>query len=165
MTADDDGDQSAGDDGDRMDRAERIRNKREGRSGTRASDERTSEDSQTSQREQTEQSEQTSQTDQPSQSDMSSQPNQTDQSSQTTPVKERPHRTIYLPEEIDDDLETAIDTLQFKSKTEHGRELVKNRHAYPLLVYLGLQRANEMDVEELLAVLEETDALDDPPAP
>jgi len=88
---------------------------------------------------------------------------QGEQSAQKELVKERPHRTIYLPERLDDDLETAIDTLLFEAKTQWDAPLGKNRHAYPLLVYLGLERASEMDVEELLDVLDEVTELDDSP--
>lgn len=151
-------DDEPADQGDRLERADRIRSRREGRSGSSRRPAAGEEDAQTAQSDGGEQPSQTSQT---SQSSMSS---QSDQRAQKQPVKDRPHRTIYLPEQLDDDFETAIDTLLFEAKTQHGVKLGKNRHAYPLLVHLGLQRAEEMDVEALLDLLDTEDALDDAPA-
>jgi hypothetical protein len=152
---------------DRMGRADRIRNTREGRrdssrrsrsatSESSESDESTSEEptAQTSQQSQTSQNSQNSQTSQRSQ--------RNEQSGQKQPVKERPHRTIYLPDDLDTELESQIDRILYEPKQEEGVKLAKNRHAYPLIVYLGLSRASEMAADELLATLAETDMLDTP---
>ncbi|EMA56479.1 hypothetical protein [Halococcus thailandensis] len=149
---------------DRMGRADRIRNTREGRrdssrrsrsgdSESSAPDESTSEEqtAQTSQRSQRPQNSQTSQKEQ-----------RNEQDTQKQPVKQRPHRTIYLPDDLDDEFESVIDRLQYETKSEEGVKLAKNRHTYPLIVYLGLERASDMTPDEVLTSLTETDILDTP---
>jgi negative regulator of genetic competence, sporulation and motility len=154
---------------DRMGRADRIRNTREGRrSQSRRS--RSDADSDESENQQTES--QTSQPSQPSQNSQNSQKTQTSQISQRDgesmdkqPVKDRPHRTVYLPSALDEEFESQIDRIQYEAKHETEGEkvqLAKNRHVYPLLVHLGLERANNMAIDELLATLTETDTLDTP---
>ena len=85
-----------------------------------------------------------------------------EQGTQKQPVKQRPHRTIYLPDDLDDEFESVIDRLQYETKSEEGVKLAKNRHTYPLIVYLGLERASDMTPDEVLTTLTETDILDTP---
>jgi hypothetical protein len=54
------------------------------------------------------------------------------------------------------------DRLQYETKSEEGVKLAKNRHTYPLIVYLGLERASDMTPDEVLTTLRETDILDTP---
>ena len=152
---------------DRMGRADRIRNTREGR---RDSSRRSrSGDSESSVPDESTSEEQTAQTSQRSQRSQNSQNSQTSQSSQRNeqgtqkqPVKQRPHRTIYLPEDLDEEFESMVDRLQYETKSEEGVKLAKNRHTYPLIVYLGLERASDMTPDEVLTTLTETDILDTP---
>jgi hypothetical protein len=148
---------------DRMGRADRIRSTREGRRNqSRRS--RSDGDADNSERQQTDtQTSQTSQREQTSQSSQVSQRNEESTASQ--PVKDRPHRTVYLPSSLDDELDSHIDRIQYEAKHEtDGKkmQLAKNRHVYPLLVHLGLEQASTMTIDELLATLTETDMLDTP---
>ena len=149
----DDGD-SGSDSDDRMGRADRIRTTREGRrSQSRRS--RSHGDADESESQQTDS--QSSQTSQLSQRNGEATANQ--------PVKDRPHRTVYLPSSLDDELDSHIDRIQYEAKHETDGEkvqLAKNRHVYPLIVHLGLEQASEMTIDELLATLTETDVLDTP---
>jgi hypothetical protein len=159
-------DEAGGDSDDRMGRADRIRNTREGRrdqsrrsrshgDANESEDQQTtSQDSQTSQRAQTSQKEQTSQNSQRS-----------GEATTTQPVKDRPHRTVYLPSTLDDEFDSQIDRIQYEAKHETDGEkvkLAKNRHVYPLLVHLGLEQASSMTIDELLTVLSDTEMLDSP---
>jgi hypothetical protein len=142
---------------DRMGRADRIRSTREGRRNqSRRS--RSDGDADNSVSQQTEtQTSQREQTSQPSQRNEEITANQ--------PVKDRPHRTVYLPSTLDDELDSQIDRIQYEAKHETDGEkvqLAKNRHVYPLLVHLGLERAGNMTIDELLATLTDTDMLDTP---
>jgi hypothetical protein len=143
---------------DRMGRADRIRNTREGR---RDSSRRSrSGDSESSASDESTSEEQTAQTSQRSQN--SQRPQKNEQGTQKQPVKQRPHRTIYLPDDLDDEFESVIDRLQYETKSEEGVKLAKNRHTYPLIVYLGLERASDMTPDEVLTTLREADILDTP---
>lgn len=140
---------------DRMGRADRIRNTREGRrDSSRRSRSGDSELSASDESTNDGQSAQTSQTSQREQ--------RNEQGTQKQPVKQRPHRTIYLPDNLDDEFESVIDRLQYETKSEEGVKLAKNRHTYPLIVYLGLERASDMTPDEVLTTLTETDILDTP---
>lgn len=140
---------------DRMGRADRIRNTREGR---RDSSRRSrSGDSESSASDESTSEEQTAQTSQHSQRTQ-----RNEQGAKKQPVKQRPHRTIYLPGDLDDEFESVIDRLQYETKSEEGVKLAKNRHTYPLIVYLGLERASDMTPDEVLTTLTETDILDTP---
>jgi hypothetical protein len=149
---------------DRMGRADRIRNTREGRRDSsrrsRSGDSESSPSDESTSEEQTAQTSQHSQRSQNSQTSQSSQRNE--QGTQKQPVKQRPHRTIYLPDDLDNEFESVIDRLQYETKSEEGVKLAKNRHTYPLIVYLGLERANDMTPDEVLTTLTETDILDTP---
>jgi negative regulator of genetic competence, sporulation and motility len=156
-----DGDETEADG--RMGRADRIRSTREGRrSQSRRS--RSEGDSDESESEQTAtQSSQTSQTAQRTQTSQSSQRNE--ENTATQPVKDRPHRTVYLPSALDDEFDSQIDRIQYEAKHETEGEkvqLAKNRHVYPLIVHLGLERAGDMTIDDLLATLAEADTLDAP---
>lgn len=146
---------------DRMGRADRIRNTREGRrDSSRRSRSGDSESSASGESTDDGQSAQTSQRSQNSQTSQREQRNE--QGTQKQPVKQRPHRTIYLPDDLDDEFESVIDRLQYETKSEEGVKLAKNRHTYPLIVYLGLERASDMTPDEVLTTLTETDILDTP---
>jgi hypothetical protein len=144
---------------DRMGRADRIRSTREGRrsQSRRSRSEAGSDESENQQSSQTSQSSQRAQTSQDSQRGEGNTTNQ--------PVKDRPHRTVYLPSALDDEFDSQIDRIQYEAKHETEGEkvqLAKNRHVYPLIVHLGLERAGNMTIDELLATLTEADTLDIP---
>jgi len=145
---------------DRMGRADRIRTTREGRrSESRRSQSHRDTDESESQQTET----QSSQREQREQTSQSSQRTEGDSAKQ--PVNDRPHRTIYLPTALDDEFDSQIDWIQYEAKHETDGEkvkLAKNRHVYPLIVSLGLERASDMTIDELLAMLTETDMLDTP---
>jgi hypothetical protein len=144
----------------RMGRADRIRSTREGRrSQPRRS--RSEGDADESESQQT--GTQSSQTSQRAQTSQSSRRNEGNTATQ--PVKDRPHRTVYLPSALDDEFDSQIDRIQYEAKHETEGEkvqLAKNRHVYPLIVHLGLERVGEMTIDELLATLAEADTLDAP---
>lgn len=156
-------DESESESDERMGRADRIRNTREGRrdQSGRSRSERDAGEAESQQTD--DRSSQTSQTSQRAQTSQASQRNRGSTNKQ--PVKDRPHRTVYLPTDLDDEFESQIDRIQYEAKHEtegEKMELAKNRHVYPVIVYLGLERANAMTIDELLATLTETDVLDTP---
>jgi hypothetical protein len=98
-----------------------------------------------------------------SQADMSSSQSETDQKAQTSQKaqnikKEWNVRSFYLDDDLDAELTTAFKRLDFElSEAGAGVDLKKTRHFYPLLVQLGLERLEEMDVTEVTEQLESKD--------
>lgn len=62
---------------------------------------------------------------------------------------------MYLPDDLVNDLDYEFTGLYREIKHEHGKEIEKNRHFYPLVVDLGLQTVADMDPDELLAELQD----------
>jgi len=97
------------------------------------------------------------------QTDMSSSPSQNDEPAQTSQKaknikKEWNVRSFYLDDDLDDRLTTAFKRLDLDvSESEAAVDLKKTRHFYPLLVELGLERLEEMEVQEVTDQLEEED--------
>ena len=93
--------------------------------------------------------------------DMSSSPSQNDKSAQTSQrakniKKEWNVRSFYLSDDLDDRVTTAFKRLDLDvSESEADVDLKKTRHFYPLLVELGLERLEEMEVQEVTEQLEE----------
>jgi hypothetical protein len=123
-------------------------------------DEDDEESSQTAQNEQTSQTAQAEETETASQTDMSSSESQTSQTAQKAQniKKEWNVRSIYLSDNLDNDLTTAYKRLDFElSEADSSIDLQKTRHFYPLLVELGLERLEELDTTEVTERLERTD--------
>lgn len=72
-------------------------------------------------------------------------------------VKDRPSVLMYLPEDLRQEMDIRFDEVNAAAKREHGRGVEKNRHWYPLIVSLGLETAGEMDDDELLTRLDESE--------
>ena len=67
-------------------------------------------------------------------------------------------RSIYLDDTLESELTTLFKRLDLElSEAETDLELQKTRHFYPLIVELGLERLEEMDVTEITEKLESTD--------
>jgi hypothetical protein len=64
-------------------------------------------------------------------------------------------RSFYLDDNLDRNLTTAFKRLDLEfSEADVDIELQKTRHFYPLLIMLGLERLEEMDVTEITEELE-----------
>lgn len=67
-------------------------------------------------------------------------------------------RSVYLDDTLESELTTLFKRLDLElSEAETDLELQKTRHFYPLIVELGLERLEEMDVTEITEKLESTD--------
>ena len=67
-------------------------------------------------------------------------------------------RSFYLNDDLNHDLSTAFKRLDLElSEADANIQLKKTRHFYPLIVELGLERMEEMDVTEIQERLERTD--------
>jgi hypothetical protein len=100
-----------------------------------------------------------------SQNDMSSTSSQKDRNAQTSQkaksIKEEWNvRSFYLNDDLNDRLSTAFKRLDLDlSESDSDIDLKKTRHFYPLLVELGLERVEEMDVTEVTERLEGKDSV------
>ena len=101
------------------------------------------------------QNSQKSQTNNNSQKTKKSQKSQKAQKAQNV-KKEWNVRSIYLDDDLDRQLLTAFKRLDLElSEAETDINLKKTRHFYPLLVELGLERLESMDLTEVTERLEE----------
>lgn len=84
-----------------------------------------------------------------SKTDKKSQTEQTGKTSENDKpsVKDRPSTLMYLPGDVDGELDVRFDELNAKHKRKHGEPLEKNRDYYPAVIKAGLEGK---DVEELL---------------
>jgi hypothetical protein len=100
-----------------------------------------------------------------SQNDMSSTPSQKKRKAQSSQkaknVKEEWNvRSFYLSDDLDSRVSTAFKRLDLDlSEADSDIDLKKTRHYYPLLVELGLDRLEEMDVTEVTERLESKDSV------
>ena len=102
-------------------------------------------------------SESESDTDHASSKSQSSRNSQKSQKPQNV-KKEWNVRSIYLDDTLESELTTLFKRLDLElSEAETDLELQKTRHFYPLIVELGLERLEEMDVTEITDKLESTD--------
>ena len=62
-------------------------------------------------------------------------------------------RTIYVPDDILDEMEDTYLESQLKLRKAGQDEFKKNRHFYPLLVQFGVEALSEADAEEIQARL------------
>jgi len=103
--------------------------------------------------------------DETSETNMSSTPSQKERKAQTSQraknIKEEWNvRSFYLSDDLDARLSTAFKRLDLDiSETDADIDLKKTRHFYPLLVELGLERLEEMDVTEVTERLESKDSV------
>jgi len=69
-------------------------------------------------------------------------------------------RSFYLSDDLDSRVSTAFKRLDLDlSEADSDIDLKKTRHYYPLLVELGLDRLEEMDVTEVTERLESKDSV------
>lgn len=100
-----------------------------------------------------------------SQEDMSSTSSQKERNAQSSQkaknIKEEWNvRSFYLSDDLDARLSTAFKRLDLDlSESDSEIDLKKTRHFYPLLVELGLNRLEEMDVTEVTERLEGEDSV------
>ena len=93
--------------------------------------------------------------------DMSSQPNRNAQKSQkpqnTKNIKKEWNvRSFYLSDDLDGEVTTAFKRLDLDiDGADTNIDLKKTRHFYPLLVELGLERLEELEVTEITERLED----------
>ncbi|GAB3421381.1 hypothetical protein GCM10027435_25100 [Haloparvum alkalitolerans] len=66
-------------------------------------------------------------------------------------------RTIYIPDDVLDEMEDTYLESQLKLRKAGQDEFKKNRHFYPLLVQFGVEALSEADAEEIQARLSELD--------
>ena len=64
-------------------------------------------------------------------------------------------RTIYIPDDVLDEMENSYLESQLKLRRAGQDEFKKNRHFYPLLVQFGVEALSEADAEEIKARLSE----------
>ncbi|WP_135665702.1 hypothetical protein [Halorhabdus rudnickae] len=64
-------------------------------------------------------------------------------------------RTIYIPDDVLDEMEDIYLESQLKLRKAGQDEFKKNRHFYPLLVQFGIEALSEADAEEIQARLSE----------
>jgi hypothetical protein len=64
-------------------------------------------------------------------------------------------RTIYIPDDVLDEMEDTYLESQLKLRKAGQDEFKKNRHFYPLLVQFGVEALAKADAEELQARLSE----------
>ncbi|MFC7198352.1 hypothetical protein [Halospeciosus flavus] len=66
-------------------------------------------------------------------------------------------RTIYIPDDVLDEMEDTYLESQLKLRKAGQDEFKKNRHFYPLLVQFGVEALSDADAEEIQARLSELD--------
>ena len=64
-------------------------------------------------------------------------------------------RTIYIPDDVLDEMEDTYLESQLKLRKAGQDEFKKNRHFYPLLVQFGVEALSEADAEDIQARLSE----------
>lgn len=64
-------------------------------------------------------------------------------------------RTIYIPDDVLDEMEDTYLESQLKLRKAGQDEFKKNRHFYPLLVQFGIEALSEADAEEIQTRLSE----------
>jgi hypothetical protein len=70
-------------------------------------------------------------------------------------VKERPSTLMYLPNEIDRDLDLTFDEVNLRYRRAFEEKLEKNRDYYPLVAMYGLRTLQEWDAEDVREALRE----------
>ncbi|WP_128906745.1 hypothetical protein [Halorubrum amylolyticum] len=67
-------------------------------------------------------------------------------------------RTIYIPDDVLNEMEDTYLESQLKLRKAGQDEFKKNRHFYPLLVQFGLEALSEADAEEIRTRLSNLDS-------
>ncbi|SFT02962.1 hypothetical protein [Halostagnicola kamekurae] len=83
--------------------------------------------------------------------------NETNETSKTkTNIKDEWNgRTIYIPDNVLDEMEDTYLESQLKLRKAGQDEFKKNRHFYPLLIQFGVEALSEADAEEIQTRLSE----------
>lgn len=63
--------------------------------------------------------------------------------------------TIYLPDDLDRAMTTAYKRADLELSAEFDHSIKKTRHYYPLLIALGMEQLESMEVNEVMEELEE----------
>ena len=122
-----------------LDRAERINERRSGRSRSSRGRSRADDSDQTDNSDKTDNTQQMDSTAQTS-------------NSGETPVREKKHVPMYLSEEKAEQLDMYFEELSLRHRKEHGEPLQKNRDFYPALVEALTE---DKDIEEVLGLSED----------
>ncbi|MFC7326095.1 hypothetical protein ACFQMF_16190 [Halorubrum rutilum] len=80
---------------------------------------------------------------------------ETNKTSKTNIKDEWNGRTIYIPDDVLNEMEDTYLESQLKLRKAGQTEFKKNRHFYPLLVQFGAEALSEADAEEIQARLSE----------
>ncbi|WP_135536873.1 hypothetical protein [Halostella pelagica] len=101
-----------------------------------------------------------SETRETSSSTETTEPTSTSETNETRKTKENIKdewngRTIYIPDNVLDEMEDTYLESQLKLRKAGQNEFKKNRHFYPLLVQFGVEALSEADAEEIQARLSE----------
>jgi len=91
----------------------------------------------------------TTETSSPTETQETSSSNETKETRKTNIKDEWNGRTIYIPDDILDDLEDTYLESQLKLRKAGRDEFKKNRHFYPLLVQFGLEALSDADADEI----------------
>lgn len=70
-------------------------------------------------------------------------------------------KRLYLPDDLLSDLEYHYSGFAREIEHEHGVQIEKNRHWYPLVAELGLSTLVEMEPDDVLDELRERDYIDE----
>ncbi|WP_128478920.1 hypothetical protein [Halorussus pelagicus] len=98
---------------------------------------------------QTSSSTETQKTSSPNETKETNSSSETNKTSKTNIKDEWNGRTIYIPDNILDDLEDTYLESQLKLRKAGRDEFKKNRHFYPLLVQFGLEALSDADADEI----------------
>ncbi|WP_276302720.1 hypothetical protein [Halorussus lipolyticus] len=104
---------------------------------------------------QTSSSTETQKTSSPNETKETTSSSETNKTSKTNIKDEWNGRTIYIPDNILDDLEDTYLESQLKLRKAGRDEFKKNRHFYPLLVQFGLEALSDADADEIQVRLSE----------
>lgn len=63
--------------------------------------------------------------------------------------------TIYLPDDLNRTMTTGYKRTDLELSAEFDHSIKKTRHYYPLLIALGMERLESMEVNEVMEALEE----------
>jgi len=102
---------------------------------------------------QTSSSTETQKTNPPNETKKTNSSSETNKTSKTNIKDEWNGRTIYIPDNILDNLEDTYLESQLKLRKAGRDEFKKNRHFYPLLVQFGLEALSDADANEIQARL------------
>ena len=77
-------------------------------------------------------------------------------------VKDREETLFaYLPQRLDQQVETAMGTVSLTYQRESGEKLGKNRYLYPIVLMVGADNAVDLSYDEIQDLVERVDEAED----